>query len=82
MTQLLQMSVQGTLVITVLLLLRTLFRRRISPVILYALWLLPAARLLAAPWWSSWWSLSSRPHPGRRCWISLRQQENKGKTSG
>lgn len=46
MTQLLQMTVQGTLLIAVLLLLRALFRRRISPVILYALWLLPAARLL------------------------------------
>lgn len=46
MTQLLQMTVQGTLLIAVLLLLRALFRSRISPVILYALWLLPAARLL------------------------------------
>lgn len=46
MTQLLQMTVQGAALIAILLALRALFRRHISPVILYALWLLPAARLL------------------------------------
>lgn len=46
MMQLLVRSVQGAVLIAALLALRMLFRRRISPVILYALWLLPAARLL------------------------------------
>lgn len=46
MTRLLQMTVQGAALIAVLLALRPLFRRRVSPVILYGLWLLPAARLL------------------------------------
>lgn len=46
MMQLLLRSVQGAVLIAALLVLRLLFRRRISPVILYALWLLPAARLL------------------------------------
>lgn len=46
MMQLLLRSVQGAVLIAVLLALRMLFRRRISPVIFYALWLLPAARLL------------------------------------
>lgn len=46
MMQLLLRSVQGAVLIAALLALRMLFRRRISPVILYALWLLPAARLL------------------------------------
>lgn len=46
MTGLLQMTIQGGVLIALLLALRPLFRRRVSPVILYGLWLLPAARLL------------------------------------
>ena len=41
-----EMSLQGAVLIAAVLVLRALFRRRMSPVALYALWLLPAARLL------------------------------------
>ncbi len=46
MTQLLQMSLQGTVLIAAVLVLRALFARRMAPTVLYALWLIPAARLL------------------------------------
>lgn len=42
----LQMSLQGAVLIAALLALRTVFARRIAPGVLYALWLIPAARLL------------------------------------
>ncbi len=41
-----QMSLQGAVLIAALLLLRGVFARRVTPVVLYALWLLPAVRLL------------------------------------
>ena len=46
MTELLRMSVQGAVLILAVAALRALFGRRVSPTLLYALWLLPAARLL------------------------------------
>ena len=46
MTQLLQMSLQGAVLIAAVLVLRALFARRMAPTVLYALWLIPAARLL------------------------------------
>ena len=42
----LQMSLQGAVLIAALLALRAVFARRIAPGVLYALWLIPAARLL------------------------------------
>ena len=41
-----QMSLQGAVLIAAVLALRALFTRRMAPGVLYALWLLPAARLL------------------------------------
>ena len=41
-----QMSLQGAVLIAAVLALRALFARRMAPGVLYALWLLPAARLL------------------------------------
>ena len=46
MTELLRMSVQGAVLILAAAALRALFGRRVPPTLLYALWLLPAARLL------------------------------------
>lgn len=56
---LLRMSLQGAALIAALLALRRLFRRRISPTVLYALWLLPAARLLIPGSIPSIWSLQN-----------------------
>lgn len=42
----LQMSLQGAVLIAALLALRAVFAKRIAPGVLYALWLIPAARLL------------------------------------
>ena len=44
--QLLMMSVQGAVLIAALLVLHAAFRKRMAPGVLYALWLIPAARLL------------------------------------
>ena len=46
MRELLSMSAQGAALILALLVLRALFGRRVPPTLLYALWLLPAVRLL------------------------------------
>ena len=46
MTELLSMSAQGAVLILAAAALRALFGRRVPPTLLYALWLLPAARLL------------------------------------
>ena len=46
MTELLSMSAQGAVLILAVAALRALFGRRVPPTLLYALWLLPAARLL------------------------------------
>ena len=43
---LLVMSLQGAVLIGAVLALRAVFARRMAPGVLYALWLLPAARLL------------------------------------
>ena len=57
---LLVMSLQGAVLIGAVLALRAVFARRMAPGVLYALWLLPAARLLIP-------GSSGRPWPRQSC---------------
>lgn len=75
METLLQMSIQGAALIAALMVLRRLFQRRAAPTVLYALWLLPAARLLIPGSIPSVWSLQNLFSPAveQRAAAVLRQ---------